>query len=152
MLTYIDPHVEYLMKETIQTLKTDIGNLSAPEETRDLWNMVDSALTEVIPETLRSLIVRRFEALPDEERLVLEAASAIGIDFAGAAVAGRARPALERVGRFRDIRARSPFRLKLPERGARGNRAAWIRSRSSGAIAFPARCGSAARRTPRFPS
>ena len=44
-------------------------------------------LVEGVPETLRSFILRRLGALSSEERLILEAASILGVEFTSAAMA-----------------------------------------------------------------
>ena len=53
----------------------------------DCWAASEKAqrLEEAVPESLRSLILRRFEALSDESRHILEAASVVGLEFSGAA-------------------------------------------------------------------
>jgi predicted ATPase len=53
----------------------------------DCWTVSEKAqrLEESVPESLRSLILRRFEALSDESRQILETASVVGLEFSGAA-------------------------------------------------------------------
>ena len=41
--------IEYLMEETVQTLKTDSGDFGASEEMVEVWSVIDATLTEVIP-------------------------------------------------------------------------------------------------------
>jgi predicted ATPase len=53
----------------------------------DCWAVSEKAqqLEESVPESLRSLILRRFEALSEESRQILETASVVGPEFSGAA-------------------------------------------------------------------
>ena len=44
-------------------------------------------VVEGVPETLRAFILRRFGALASDERLILEAASVVGVEFTGAVIA-----------------------------------------------------------------
>ena len=54
-------------------------------------------LDQAVPETLRSLISRRLEALSREERSALESASVVGLEFSAGAVAGGLRQTPEEV-------------------------------------------------------
>ncbi|MDA9982330.1 AAA family ATPase [Gammaproteobacteria bacterium] len=63
-----------------QLLVRHDGRWTASEQAR--------SLVDAVPETLRSLISRRLEALSREERLVLESASVVGMKFGAGAVAG----------------------------------------------------------------
>jgi len=64
-----------------QLLVRHDGHWTASEQAR--------SLVDRVPETLRSLISRRLEALSREERLVLESATVVGLEFsAGAAAVG----------------------------------------------------------------
>jgi predicted ATPase len=63
------------------------------------WTLQDGAEAQVasLPEGLRQLLVRRLEALPPEERRLLEAASVVGERFTVAAVAAGSQAPVEDV-------------------------------------------------------
>jgi predicted ATPase len=70
-------------------LVEDLMQRQALVQQNGYWTTGDQAqsLLEGIPETLRSLISRRLESLPNEQKLILETASVVGLEFTAAAMA-----------------------------------------------------------------
>jgi predicted ATPase len=65
---------------------------------------------EAVPESLRLLILRRLEALPDEQKRILEAACVVGIEFTSAATASALEQATSDVdGQYESMAAQGQF-------------------------------------------
>ena len=82
--------VDHLIKQGLMAIADGQWRLLAPLDT----------VAVAVPETLRQMIDEQIDALPTDERLLLEAASAVGMEFPCAAVAaalGRDSLAVEEV-------------------------------------------------------